>query len=356
MTEFLWFVAGAVSSFVINLITEALFPSIRRRIRLFLLRGRAKRHPIIGFSPTKIAVGGMTINCPVLASGEFTQGRIRCTYKHKPHPLPAELKRMKDELTRDKEKKKAKGESTLFNSPMYKLTAFDVGYREVVNGEEVPILRLSFCPTDYFTSLVTDFNSGNPTRDRYAQIVDITHSPVPEFATIVGVNIGLVTSDGYYIAGERGGRVAIGAYQLTCSVNENMLRPTDAGKDGTPDPFRTAVRGAREELGIELEPNQITFTHFTVELELCEYSLYGWAHIRQTRKEVEQLRSIYAKDSWESKRLIFVPCTPHEIARFVIENRGRWQTFGLVPIVMSLFSLGYSKTEINRAFEQAQTN
>ena len=79
-------------------------------------------------------------------------------------------------------------------------------------------------------------------------------------------------------------------------------------------------------------------------------------HIRQIRKEVEQLRSIYAKDSWESKRLIFVPCTPHEIARFVIENRGRWQTFGLVPIVMSLFSLGYSKTEINRAFEQAQTN
>ena len=201
------------------------------------------------------------------------------------------------------------------------MTAFDVGYREIVDGEEVSVLRLHFCPTDYFTSLVTDFNSGNPIRDRYAQMVDIYNSPVPEFATIVGVNIGLITNDGYYIVGERSGRVAIGAYQLTCSVNENMLRPTDAGKDGAPDPFRTAVRGAREELGIELEPTQITFTHFAIEPKLCEYSLYGWAHIRQTRKEIEQSRSIDAKDSWESMRLIFIPCTPHDIAKFVIENR-----------------------------------
>jgi len=119
MAEFLWFMACAVSSFVINLITEALFPSIRRRIRLFLLRWRAKSLPVIRFSPTKITVGGMTIDCPTLTSGEFTQGRIRCTYKDKPHALPPELKRMRDELVRDIERKKSKGESALFNSPMY---------------------------------------------------------------------------------------------------------------------------------------------------------------------------------------------------------------------------------------------
>lgn len=130
-----------------------------------------------------------------------------------------------------------------------------------------------------------------------------------------------------------------------------MLRPVDATEKGVPDPFRTATRGAKEELGIELRESEVVFTHFGVTANLCEYSLFGWAHIPYSKQEVEQLRSLTAKDNWETMRLVFVPCTPSDIASYVLENKERWQIFGLIPIVLSLFSMGYPHKEINRAFE-----
>ena len=128
------------------------------------------------------------------------------------------------------------------------MNSFDVGYREIIDGEEVPILRMSFTPVDYFTVRVTDLDIGNPVRERLAGRVDVTKNPVPEFATILGVNIGLVTKDGCFIVTKRSHRVASGAGKYHCSLHEHILRPTDTNGEGVPDPFRTASRAAMEEL------------------------------------------------------------------------------------------------------------
>lgn len=154
MNELLWFIAGAISSFIINLITEALFPSIRRNVKLFFLRKRASSLKFTRFSPTKIVVGNLTLDWIVLAVGEFDQNRIHCTYKNKHHQLPPELMRIKDELIRDMEKKKTKGETAYFNGPMYKLVSFDVGYRDVGTAKKCKCFVFIFAQLIFFHHLL----------------------------------------------------------------------------------------------------------------------------------------------------------------------------------------------------------
>jgi len=357
MRELLWFVAGAFTGFVLDLLAEALFPTIRLHYRRWALRIRGRRLTEVGVSPTRLSVGGLIIDWILLASARYSQGRIRCSYNDVPMPLPDEFSRMKREFVQDWKRRAALGEPHLpYNSPTYKLEAFDVGYREVIDGEEVPILRLSFRPTDYFTQLVTDFNVGNPLRDSYAKATDITVQPVPQFSTILGVNVNVVTKDGYVIVTEGSQKLPIGAGQLRPSVNENLLRPTDAGADAAPDPFRCALRGAQEELGLVLNPEEVEFTAFGVEPNLCQYSLFGWCQVNETRSEVEELRTLaIPKDKWENRNLLFVPCKPESVARFVFSNKERWLVFGLVAILLSLFQTGYTKSQVEQAFLHAQS-
>jgi hypothetical protein len=97
--------------------------------------------------------------------------------------------------------------------------------------------------------------------------------PVPEFASILGVNLNLITKDGYLIVtGPSEGRAVAGG-TLHTSVGENLLRPIDQDVNNAPDPYHCAIRGAREELGVELKLEKVEFTAFGVYPHWCQYSL-----------------------------------------------------------------------------------
>ncbi len=293
----------------------------------------------------------------ILQYAPYLPNRVRCTYNDRKIPLMSDFARMKEELTIDVKKRISKGENGVpHNGAMYKLKEFDVAYREIIDGEEVPVLRLLFGPTDYFSQKVTDLSIGNPVRERYARNTDITQRPVPEFSSILGVNLNIITVDGYLVIAERSNQTDVAAGKLHTSVAENMLRPTDAGTNGAPDPFRCAVRGVQEELGLVLNIDNVEFTAFGVQPELCQYSLIGSARVPETRAEVEEIRSqAIPKDKCENRRLIFVPCNPNAIAEFMHENRDRWFAIGQAAVVLSLFQLGYSRQEINQAFQRYRT-
>lgn len=234
---------------------------------------------------------------------------------------------------------------------MYKLLEFDAGFRQMVDGEETLLLRLRFGPTDYFTQIVTDLNTSDPIRNSYAETTNIAERPGPEFASILGVNLSLITADGYLIVSERSRHAYLAAGRLHTSVAENILRPIDAGLNGAPDPFRAAARGAYEELGIRIDFQKLEFGVFGVEPTLCQYSLFAAQRIPQTRDDILKSRSIgVPKDKWESTRLVFVPFTPDEFAAFVADTHERWLHIGLAAAILGLWQVGHSLAEIDAAF------
>jgi hypothetical protein len=146
---------------------------------------------------------------------------------------------------------------------------------------------LKFGPTDYFTQMVTDLNVGHPIRESYANAASISEHPVPEFASILAINLNLITKDGYLILTEQSLQSHVAGGRLHTSVGENLLRPVDAGPFGAPDPFQCAVRGAWEELGVMLNHEDIVFRTFTVIPDFCQYSLISTIRIQQTRAEIK---------------------------------------------------------------------
>jgi hypothetical protein len=120
--------------------------------------------------------------------------------------------------------------------------------------------------------------------------------------------------------------------------------------------YRCALRGALEELGVELKLERVEFTAFGVHPQLCQYSLIGWSNIDLTKEEVEQLYLLAdPKDNWENKDLFFIPCNPEEVADFVVSRWGGWFSIGLAAVVLSLFQQGFFLKEVNDAFSRARS-
>lgn len=307
-------------------------------------------------APEKLCVGGLSIDWIVLALERFRPAQIHSVYDRTPISLPSDLEQLRIEYLESWRSRSSSGDTSLpFNSSLYKLKEFYVGFREIMDGEEVPMLRFKFGPTDYFTQIVTDLNTEDPARRRYAQAVPITQQPVPEFASILGVNLSLITRDNYLIVSERHARVYFAAGKLHTSVAESIQRPMDAGPNGAPDPFRAASRGAHEELGIELSAHDIEFGAFGVQPDLCQYSLLGAHRLAYTKDEVLKLRSFgVPKDKWESSRLHFVPYDPDAVAQFAIVHQEQWVHIGLAAVVLSLWQMGHSLGEIDSAFARAR--
>lgn len=360
-SEWFWFILGTVVGFITNILASAVYPWIQARyikyaLRLAILRGK----PLITTPiPMKerLSVGGIVTDMIVLAWANYTSKRIRCFYDEHEVSLPPDILRLKQEFISDCKEREAQGETHLpYNSLTYKLKSFDVGYRDIARGEEIPVLYLSFGPTDYFTHRVTDLNVRNPVRDKYMRSArDITAEPVPEFATTVGVNLNLITKEGYLIMTERSLRTETEPGTLHTSVGEGLLRPVDGGADGAPDLFRCAIRGALEELGVLLNPEDIEFNAFCVHAERGQYSVFGWSRIKETQDEVEVLRSLAVpKDKWENRSLLFVLCKPHSIAQFIVSTWNRWSATGIASAIFSLMQVGYTVKEINEAFSQVR--
>ena len=350
---------GAVLGFFINLLSTAVFPAIHLQYKRWIFRKHSKRREHLirsSIAMEKLSIAGLTINVIVLARGQYGHSQIQCSYERTPVALNAEFARMKKDFMSDWKKRSAKGETRLpYNSLTYKLKEFNVGYREIIENEEIPVLRLKCGPTDYFTQIITDLNINNPVRERYAKATRLTDHPVPEFASCIGVSLNLITKDGFLVVAERSQHTYVAGGKLHSSVAENFLRPTDGGSDGAPDPVRCALRGTQEELGIQLNYQDMTFSTFILALDYCQYYFIGTVQLELSRAEIEDIRNIaIPKDKWETRRIIFVPCNPESVAQFALSHWDQWEQIGLASIVLSLFDLQYSEKEINAAFSSTQ--
>ncbi len=301
-------------------------------------------------------VGGHEINLIILARGKYGPKNIVSMYNPTKEHLPPDLQKMRKNYELKIEKQKAQGVlGRAYNSNMYKLLEFDAGHRDMIDFEEVPGLILKFSKTDYFSQMVTDINVGNPIREKYrAKAAPITEIPVPEFSTILGVNLNVITKDNYLVITERSKSAKVAGDKFHTSVGENLLRPGDRGISNAPDPFLAVIRGAKEELGLNLNKENIIFTAFTVIPDFCQYSLIATLRIQETRAQVERIwHRVVPQDKWESRGLLFYQHHPDVIAQFVVSTWDRWFSVALTAVILSLEDEGYSSEEVDSAFLKA---
>src|SRR3974377_1379272 len=194
---------GAVIGFFVNLLSSSFFSKMRLWYKQFTLRylsNSLKQLVRATFMPEKLTVGGLPIDLIILARSHYKPSHIQCSYDRTPVPLIPEFAQMKRNFISDWRKRLANGENKLpYNSTTYKLKEFNTGYREIVEGEEVPVLRLLFGPSDYFTQIVIDLNINNPIRENYVRTASLAEHPLPQFASCSGVDLNLITKDGYLI-------------------------------------------------------------------------------------------------------------------------------------------------------------
>lgn len=351
-----WAITGAFIGLFLNWFVPFLWKKVRRWY--FIHITKKDRFLILGPSQLyeKMNIGKLKLDFVVLQYGHYDHNHIKCIYNEREILLTPEFQELKNGLSEDIAYRLEQGELKLpYNGLNYKLLEFDTSYRDIINGEEVPVLKLKFAPTDYFTQLVTDLNLKNDYRNSIARKSNLIKHPVAEFASIVGINFNLITKDGYLIITQRSELANVNAGIYHTSVAENLSRPTDANPvNNAPDVFQCAIRGIHEEIGLDVEMKDIEFTVFGAYPKWCQYKLIGWSRIKETKAEVESKHSIAeAKDKWENDKLYFIPCNPKAIAEFINNTIDNWYDIGLACVVLSLFQMGFSHNEIEKAFLKA---
>lgn len=354
---FATYAAGIATSLLANYIWDWHKKHGWRRLRKFLLRVKSQKQP--AHEPGYLKIGKTTVPWVVCSYGPYERENIEIFYNpHELKKLP-EIQQLYQQLVKDIKRREAKGEPVPFNGLGYQLEKFFVGYRR---GEhEEPVLKLYFRPTDYFTMLVTDNRLDEPIivnntkttlRQKYAAHIDLAYSPVPEFATHFGVGLMVVTSDEKIIFSERG-PTAVDSFVFFPSVAEGSNRPADALHNGGPDPYRTAVRGIAEELGIEVRPEQVKFLSFGANAVLCEYALCGVVYVDHTSKDILEIRSLgIPKDRWENQQLHFANFSPKDVASFMASHKP-WSPFGVVCTVHALYD-AFGPTALTEAFKNTK--
>jgi hypothetical protein len=306
-------------------------------------------------------IGSLWFPWVVASHGPYRSESIESFYQPEEPPYPPEIDRELNDLAADIAARAGRGEDVPWDGPGYKLVRFHV----LSAGEgEGSRLELHFAPTTYFRMLVTDqrldvpLTSGGHTytlRERYAQHANLRAAPVPELATHWGVGLSVVTVDRQVLISQRG-NTAVDPHVYFPAMAEGASRHHDAAANGAPDHDHIAARGMREELGIEIKPDQLTWLSFGANSVLCEYGLIGRVDTDMTAAEIEVRRTTgAAKDAWETRQLHAVPFNPVDVARFLSERSRNFSAFALIAILHTLMH-EFGTAAIDAAFAQVDVS
>lgn len=289
----------------------------------------------------------------VVLDGDGTEAylptNIRTHYDPQPAVFFDEVMAAKEQIQQEQEGKQKKGEAYQWNGDKYHLSRI-VSSREPVH--ENMTLGLWLKPRDHYTGLATrrcldqaDF------REKY--VPDDWSSPVVGMSCSLGVDITVISSDGYVFFTQRGQHQSVHQNMFHTSVSEAVNPSLDRSSTGRePDLYKCARRGISEELGmhdpLDFSLSDIQFLSFSVDTHYALYGLRGIVKVNKGSEEI--LRDWHAgvKDKIENKRLLAVPFTPQEVCSFVFSHEP-FSPGGLVCIYHALVH-EFGKEQVNAAF------
>lgn len=302
--------------------------------------------------PQQLHVGGVrTAWYSLHGTGESPLRHLTTEFVEEWIELPQDLAAISEATRKELEDRARQGKSDVWNGRRYAL----IKYTPTRYGEtEEEGVHFEFKLTDYAAhygiclrmdvpGLVMDSTGKRCTiREKYFQELDPL-TPNAYLTHAFGVNLLVMSRDNCSIFLQRGPHVTAFANAYHISVNEGMQYPTDLDNRGKPSFYKTATRGLREELGIDLEELGVTATHvieflnFGVVGHRNLYGILGWATLPLTAKQIQQSYYWRAKDRpLETRSTIYaVEFRPDKIVEF-INNYRPWVHHGLATVYFAM--------------------
>jgi hypothetical protein len=216
-------------------------------------------------------------------------------------------------------------------------------------------VTFTFRPTDYFTFQATvcslDVNLMTPPanltiRQKYLQGADLSR-PISFLANGFGVAIAVVTVDKKTLIAKRHGTTGVRPGEVDVAVVEGVHPNLDWSTiHKGPDLYRTAIRGASEELGIQLIQDNITFLGFGIDAQYYQWILLGLAVVDETAQTIIENRKQGAPGKWELISLEPVEFDPEAVFSFL--NREKIWSTGLATLYFALVRQ-YGRIRVNNA-------
>ncbi len=297
----------------------------------------------------KLSVGNFAVPMVPLAwdpGRGFRFEHLKTGLSPKRSVLPPDLQRLRAQVVAEKE---AEGRA-LFDGRTVELAAFDIGFVEQ-DGEKMT-LDLIFREGSYFNNFPTHF-----ALDRLIQGVTVRQRYAPDFGALqtaegyeqtalpmmVGVSCVLITEDNQVlltVRSRRGIAVAAGLHHV--SLAEGM-RPEDLDMGGAPNPFLAIVRGMREEVGVDLDAEDIVITALGMSQQYLQPDFACVAITSKTAEQVVTELPAKARDRWENDLVFFSEWSPVAIAPLLFERQ--WSPHASFSLLMGLLhEFGYERT------------
>lgn len=192
----------------------------------------------------------------------------------------------------------------------------------------------------------------------------------PFFSNTFGLHVAILTDEGpgnpqYFVFPQRAKRAGMSAPgAFTCGAVESASTPDIKGEGSSRrvDLVNTAVRGLREELGLELsgsDTEAVCLTTIYLKTDTHEWGLCGFVDLTddrikpENRISADNLKDRFSsgpKDKFEHQTLTFVKFTLEDMADFVFENHDNFASSAKLVVVKVLQAFfGWSR--VQREFE-----
>jgi len=334
--------AGGIVGLIVSLIFEEPLTTAKRRfirwLHTLIYRGHFTARKPETFTLGKIITSWLVID----GDGElaYTPETIRCRVEDSPVTLPPEIQALYSAIEQREKAKKDKGQIYLWNGPLYALVSYAI---DRTTHYENPGVTFTLRPADYYTFQATvmslDQNLLKPPanltlRQKYLQTQDLTR-PIPFLANGFGVTLVVITGDRKLILSRRQDVTGARVGELDASIAEGVHPVLDrSSKYRGPDLYRTAIRGAQEELGIALVEDEITFLGFGVDTEYYQWGMLGVAQLSDLSEHVLKNRTRGTGGKWEIRKIEVIDSDPRVVLNYIRQEK-IWAT-GLVAIYWAL--------------------
>ncbi len=323
MSALLSLLVGAVLGAFVGLLAAVYLQdrwkeSIDRRRRL--RRSRAITRSWVEDGPIAIA-GILTSVYLVEGDGHLViePQNVRVNVRSARAELPAVISARRDKIARKLAASTRSNERIVspWNSAnMIALTAYRISRTA---EREDSVLQLDTCLSDYATFAATVLHlddeidispaggkrSVTTLRQKFfpsdMAIIESVRRPLPFLANGVGITLLAFTDDDKVLLTHR--RLESRARPGECDVTvvEGIDANFDAIGSGRLDIGATALRGCREELGVEVSARDVSILAFGVDMTYYQWNFMGMVEIKLTADEVMAQHALHAKDRWEGK-------------------------------------------------------
>lgn len=278
----------------------------------------------------------------------YSPSTLTCVLDPEPLDLPPEVKAIRAEVERLEDAKRNANIQSQWNGPQFALKRYLID--RTVPDEEM-VLRLVLQNTDYFAFQATVLSLDRPLSDgttlRSKYLTPPPEEPIPFLAIGLGVAVVLLSSDHKLIVSRRSLKAGARPGELDVSFVEGVHHELDrASAHKGPDLYRTAIRGAKEEVGIELNRSAIHFLGFGVDLEYYQWNVIGMARLSQTAEDALSARTRGLSGKWETRTFEYVDARPDALWKFLRDEK-LWAT-GWVALYWSLVR-EYGKSRVDES-------